>query len=100
MSKHTRALKKAERDFAKATAKLEALQAEQEKVQQALGEEPAEDETEAARKELVRIEKGPSEREAQPNCSLRQMQNSTRWIHVRSLVVVHCLVSEQNRLGH
>jgi len=61
MTKHTRALKKAERDFAKATAKLEALQAEQEKVQQALGEEPAEDETEAARKELVRIEKSMSQ---------------------------------------
>ncbi len=61
MTKHTRALKKAERDFAKATAKLEALQAEQEKVQQALGEEPAEDETEAARKELVLIEKSRSQ---------------------------------------
>ena len=61
MTKHTRALKKAERDFAKATAKLEALQAEQEKVQQALGEEPAEDETEAARKELARIEKSMSQ---------------------------------------
>jgi len=61
MTKHTRALKKAERDFAKTTAKLEALQTEEEKVQQALGEEPAEDETEAARKELVRIEKSRSQ---------------------------------------
>ncbi len=61
MTKHTRALKKAERDFAKTTAKLEALQTEEEKVQQALGEEPAEDETEAARKELARIEKSKSQ---------------------------------------
>ena len=61
MTKHTRALKKAERDFAKATTKLEALQAEQEKVQQALGEEPTEDETEAVRKELARIEKSMSQ---------------------------------------
>ncbi|MDP6793683.1 MAG: hypothetical protein QF660_06485 [Anaerolineales bacterium] len=61
MTKHTRALKKAERDFAKATAKLEVLQTEHENVQQALGAESSADDSEAVRKELDRLNKSMSQ---------------------------------------
>ena len=61
MSKHTRALKKAERDFDKATSRLEELQAEHEKIELALSAEPSADETEAARKELDRLNKSVSQ---------------------------------------
>ena len=61
MTKHTRALKKAERDFAKATVKLEALQAEHDKTQQVLSAESSTDETEAALKELDRLNKSMSQ---------------------------------------
>ncbi len=61
MTKHTRALKKAERDFEKATAKLEGLQAEHDKTQQVLSAESSTDETEAARKELDRLNKSVSQ---------------------------------------
>ena len=57
MTKHTRALKKAERDFAKATTKLEELHAAYEKAQLTLEAESSVDETEAARKELDRLNK-------------------------------------------
>ncbi len=57
MTKHTRVLKKAERDFAKATARLEELQAEHERVQLALAAKASADETEANRKELDRLNK-------------------------------------------
>ena len=60
MSKHTRALKKAERDFNKATARLEELQSEHEKVELALGAESSADETESARKELDRLNESVS----------------------------------------
>ena len=60
MSKHTRALKKAERDFNKATARLVELQAEHEKVELTLGAEFSADETEAAKKELDRINESMS----------------------------------------
>ena len=57
MTKHTRALKKAERDFAKATTKLEELQAKHEKIQQVLAVEAPVDETESARSELDQLNK-------------------------------------------
>ena len=61
MTKHTRALKKAERDFAKATAKLEGRNAEHEKAQLALGEESSADTTEAVLKELDLLKKSMSQ---------------------------------------
>ena len=54
MSKHTRALKQAEQDYAKATNKLEKLQMQHENMQQSLHENE-QDNTEDIQKELSAI---------------------------------------------
>ena len=54
MSKHTRALKQAERDYAKATDKLEKLQIQYESMQKSLNENEQEN-TEDIQKEISTI---------------------------------------------
>ncbi len=54
MSKHTRALKQAERDYSKATDRLEQLQMEHDRMQKSL-DENEQDNTEGIQKELSAI---------------------------------------------
>ena len=61
MTKHTRALKKAERDFEKATARLEDLRAQHEQEQQNLGAEAAAEDVEVSRNKLDQLSKSVSQ---------------------------------------